>query len=475
MKIRKLLIKQLVINILLIMFLFTLDYDLDLRTQFAIVSLIQLAVNLWFLKKNDIPLFSLSTIFVISTYIFHFGELLLYFLNAEEYCVWKANEKSYTIQSYNEACMFSIIASCFVVFGILLSYNKFDTSIKENEKVDALSERMKLHNVYLMGLFLFIVSFGPTLIQQINRVLVVLNGGLYTQTRQMDEALGPFLLLTNFFPFSIIMMMIGKKDNKTFATAVYLGAVVFEVLCMISGNRSLQLIAIITFTFVYLKLVNRIDFKKIVITAVLGYISMAFMNVIMRIRNYGLVNYNVIDLIKKTASENPLYAIIGEFGGTLLTVSIAIYNFPSDAPYKYGLTYFISWLSIYPDTGGLLGQIPRQYVYIYDFVGNKYSLGGSFIGELFANFGWLGSILGVFIGLFVGNTCKRIFIYIDERQWLKLIPLFVLFYFDIFWVRNYFYGFIFTFIWLKVYIKLFSNVFMKFCKIQPMHDIVQKR
>lgn len=419
---------------------------------FACLSCVQVVLNTCYMRKMKIRWFSFSMLFVWATFMFHFGNVLLIALGKSEYCAWNIVALSKSIYEYNLSCLFSLFCSGFVVTGIMMAYVKNAESYVENATY--LDHKKEKRMILYLGILLFVITVVPSVLLQWKRLLVVWNGGIYSQTRSVDSELGLFYYLTRFFPFSLVMIMLGIQDNKNRSRIVYLIAVAYEVVCMISGNRSLQLIAIIMYTFVYVSVISRtrLKFKTKAIILITAYVGAAVINVIMKIRNFGLTQYDIRGLIVEAVKSNPLFLVIGEFGITQVTVSLAIANYPAFVPYKLGVSYLagiFSW--VLPITRSQWFKNATVFLYEFEF-GNRLTLGGSYIGELFANFGWFGIVGAIFVGIFIGRTCSRIFACMKSENWSEFVPLLVLFYFNLFWVRNFFYGFVFTYVGMRVFI-----------------------
>ena len=459
MKVSKDIFIQAVINFIIWLVTVGINLSQDNRILFAILATIQLLVNIYLMHKIGVRIFSFSCLFVIFNYIFHFGEILLYSIGQEDYNVWNVFDKAHSIMDYNTAAILCLWVSGFTVTGILFAYRFRDAtsigSILPMEDVDT-----QISKVFNMGLILFLICAIPTIVQQVNRVSYVLEGGKYLETRTLDAQLGFFEVFTRFFPFAIMMLLIGAQQNKMLAKTIYILAVAYECICMISGNRSLQIIGILIYSYIYFNTASKITLKKLILIGCIGYVGLAVLNVIMRIRNFGATNFDVIELISDGIKEMPIFAVIGEFGGTLLTVEFSVHDFPDFVPFKYGISYLAGLTSIYPNTGGLLpSQVIKEYVYMYSFATNtmKYTLGGSYIGELFVNFGWLSIVLSVFVGVFIGKTCKKLQNCFIAGNWISIVPLLPIFYFGLLWVRGYFYSFIFTSFWLLIFCKLYKG------------------
>lgn len=424
----------------------------DESLLFACLASVQVVLNTYFLRKMKIRWFSFSMLFVWATFIFHFGNVLLIALGESEHCAWDIIALSRSVYEYNLSCLFSLLCSGCVVTGIMMTYVK--SAEMYVEKASVIDHEKEKRLILLLGVMLFLITVGPSVLLQWKRLQVVWDGGIYSQTRKVDSELGLFYYFTRFFPFSLVMIMLGLQDNKKFVRIAYIVAVMYEAFCMISGNRSLQLIAIIMYTFVYVTVIShtRVKFKTKVIIIIVAYVGAATINVLMRVRNFGVTQYDMGGLIIGAIKSNPLFPVIGEFGIAQVTVSLAITNYPLTVPFKVGLSYLVGLLSwILPITGSRWFKSATVFLYEFDF-GSRLTLGGSYIGELYANFGWFGFIGAIIVGIFVGRTCTRIFACIKSENWSEFIPLLVLFYFNLFWVRNFFYGFVFTYVGMKFYI-----------------------
>ena len=182
-------------------------------------------------------------------------------------------------------------------------------------------------------------------------------------------------------------------------------------------------------------------------------------------KNYGYIYpdpINVVDGIISTEDGTPQVINVEKAseGFTLKnTWQKYIYMSGTYNNFNFGLTYVVSWCAIYPNTGGLLGNIPNMYAFL-NYLDTKLPLGGSYIGELYFNFGWFGILFAIFIGMFVGWTSAKVESAIVQKKWIQLGPYMVLFYSLLWWVRDYFSGWIFRTVWCAIAVWLI-NKFLK--------------
>ncbi|WDC84195.1 hypothetical protein PL321_18425 [Caloramator sp. mosi_1] len=75
-----------------------------------------------------------------------------------------------------------------------------------------------------------------------------------------------------------------------------------------------------------------------------------------------------------------------EISGTIHTVQITMEKMGNELKYAKGMTYIKSLLLIFPNIGGILDNI--LYTSTYGKMLNVPYIGGSYIGEIYYNFGF---------------------------------------------------------------------------------------
>lgn len=417
----------------------------DMNPYISILAMYELIGAIIIIHGVGYPLFSLPILFALFTTIFHFGEAFLLAINRYDLFSYTNIDLAGNMEIYNEANLFAILVEGFSIFGITLK----KPSINKQNSIGKIDENNEIDIAFFIGFILFLIGFFPTFINYFLEIKYIFAGNLYAGVREAVD-IGPIGLLSNFYQVGVFLMLIGSKNHKGRARVILFFAVCFEFFCMLSGNRSSQILKIIAFLFIYFRIIKQISVKDLIVLIIGGYFSIALLYFISAYRNANIADLSLLkNRLLEVFSAEPMIKLLAQLGSNLNVVVLTLVSIPSYHNFYFGLTYIISWCAIYPNTGGLLGNIPNMYAYL-NFLNTELPLGGSYIGELYFNFGWFGILFSVFVGMFIGWSSQKIEMSIIEKKWVQLGPLMVLFYSLLWWVRDYFFGWIFRTFWCSV-------------------------
>jgi hypothetical protein len=161
----------------------------------------------------------------------------------------------------------------------------------------------------------------------------------------------------------------------------------------------------------------------------------------------------------KNFTGSPIIDLVAELGGTINTIYLVINQVPNYIPYSYGSTYLASFLSVFPNIGGVFTEINTYAHYVNSLQGS--ALGGSFIGELYFNFSYLGVIIAIFVGVLVNKVSLKIEknIYIGSYfNTAYYAPLFINF---LWWPRDAFVSIVRPYFWGAMIIFCVSNIIIR--------------
>jgi hypothetical protein len=143
-----------------------------------------------------------------------------------------------------------------------------------------------------------------------------------------------------------------------------------------------------------------------------------------------------------------IYSSLREFGDTFKTLCFAIDFIPNYSAHNYGKTYIFGLLNIFPKLPSELAEyLKNDFTFVNAFPESyRTNIGGSYLGELYYNFGSIGSVFAFLIGLFIGYINNRIEENVKSSNWLNFAILMIVFPNVLLWVRGY-------------YVELFIKVF----------------
>lgn len=449
------------INIMgLLLFSFRINDDQNMT--FAIFACIQCVFGL-LLLKDAYPIYSVAPLFLIVSEVMHFGEAFILGIGREDLLDVSNVVLAGSIKNYNIANIFAFSVQTMVVVGMIYaggSRKKY--KLKGTEKIDRLYQHNK-NITYSVGLLLFLIGVGPTMLYYGKMLQQTLSGITYVGIRESVD-LGPLLLLTVFFHPGVILMILGSLDSpgKLKAKLIFYLACVFEVVCMLTGNRGQQLMYLLVYIFIYYRYVGKFNWKKILPFALLGYVTIAFLYAISSTRLYGFAGFD-LNAFTKVLMGEPILALLAEQGSTLNMVALTVRDVPSYTPFSYGIQYLASLLSVLPDTGGWKGGLVNL-VGTLSYLNTKLPLGDSYIAELYHNFGWFAMPFASMIGFFIGRVDQRIEQNVKENNYLYLGSYLILFRSLLWMVRCNFFNFLYDFVWSYVIIYLATNIVVRYKK-----------
>lgn len=402
---------------------------------------------------------SFAVIFEIFSFLFHGGQPLLEYLDIEA-------ERPFDIflnintDDLVVSLRFYIGVQFMLIFGMALTRiakQRYKTvqNVHPSKCSVQIGEESQYSDVFRIGRVLFCVGVLPRLYIDISQFILFFKGGyLATYTTGIN---GYVQVIAYCFQVGVLLMVIGRQKNKKIATAIALSTTAYLVLTMLKGGRASQVVFLIALWFVYFKLVSQMTFKKGIIILAIGYIGIVFLSVVGSIRKVGSEEYSQFsELFRDSLGMQTLWDSLGEFGGTAITLCYSVMFFPKVAPFAHGVPYITSLMSLLPNIGGLLTGFQSKWIYVNQFPkAYRYALGGSYIGELYYNFSFVGGIaaglvLGVLIGIYSNSIDKAI----TERKWLKLSVFMIPFATLLIWIRGYFSDSVRQFVWISVFVMI---------------------
>ena len=208
-----------------------------------------------------------------------------------------------------------------------------------------------------------------------------------------------------------------------------------------------------------------IDVKKLLFYGLAGYCSLILLNIVSQTRKTGITFEIIMDAFKLSSSSSPIFTALEEFGNTLGSLCYTIYSNPKSAIMNYGVfNPIIRCLNAIPNLGGFLDSFQNIFYVNTNFIKSlpfSNSLGGSFLCELYFDFGEIGFMFSVFIGIMVGWVQQITFDSLENRQLVKMMYILPLFSNMLWWIRDNFIVIPREFLWNAILVYIISSIIKK--------------
>lgn len=400
--------------------------------RIGVIIIIQIIINLIAFNEMDISPLSLSGLFVWLNYLFHLAQPIVKVI-APDYKLAFDVSLYVPEQVYYESLHYSLLIILALVLGVMLYKSiEFDTS--NDSRRDYKLSNISQTNLLIMGTVILAFTLPVEAYIQISRVFIALNEG-YIATLQ-DGIGGITAFLANFSIVGVIMLIIGSKKNQRRGTIILVLYTLFYIGTMFSGGRMWQIIKITLVLYYYLRTYDiSIKGKNLVIFGVLGYILAGFLGAVGNFRSY---NFNdtsyVFEIIRDVFINNPILEVLDEFGGTVYTLSLVIDQTPQKIAYSYGSQFITNLFGILPNIGGIIEAIISRANYV--FLLEMPTIGGSFIGEIYYSFHYVGVIFTFILGWIIQYITDKVDRGLRSNNYHFIIYTLMIQYSFISWVRG---------------------------------------
>ena len=397
-------------------------------TQMAELSIVQVVYNTLLLKYFcKMPFVSLPSGFLILSFIFHCGQIIKSAFDIDGFVPMSFENYASTL-IIQDAFLFYCLAQTMYVIGIILHSNDskyYNTDvIAEEEK-----ETWKYGKVFLL------IGIGPRLYIDVSSML----GALAQGYEGVYSLYFPQFLqtLAFFFDAGLIFLLVGTKAYSKQHKFVFILTIIYKSIMMMSGSRQYNVVFLLVWVYLYAYILHKVTFKKQILAFSIGFLGFVFISMIGMFRSSNVVS--VADMsyfIEQFSLETILGNALGEYGSAFNTLIVSVNYTPDTIYYGLGRSYVAGFFSVIPllvaqipslhEAAIFLTQLPKSIVY---------SFGGSYLGELYYNFSWLGIFPCIYLGIWL---CKinNALLYNDDvmkKSWYAIIGVLL-----ILFIRGYF-------------------------------------
>lgn len=411
----------------------------------AVVIVLLYIYDIFIMSIEKIKILSLVFFFITLSYVFHFGQV---FLNAffTDYTYISSNYLTiYTKELTKEALLFSLNIIQIVNSGVIIFNNNKSYEKRKLLHFNNISPRQ----MKFMGWIICLLTVPFKVIYTLTAITIVQNES-YLESAVAGYS-GVFIQIGNFCIIGFVLLLLSYSNNIKRATIILCGELVFFLWTMMSGGRIYAVVGIIILCYCYFLIVKKVNFKNFIFLMLLGYLFLQVITIITELRM--TTNFNVVTLMAEliNPSNNFILRLLDEFGATQYTVIVTLAEVPDYLEYYLGQSYVKAWALAGVNIGGILAQIKEEIQYTYLF-SRQYSFGGSYIGELYYNFGYYAYVFAPFVGMFVAKLSNSVEFYLKNRQYINFSLLIMPMWATLQWVRGYFDGFSRATIWGAAFI-----------------------
>lgn len=450
---RNLLLLQLYILLSTIMiFMIIFINSVNALAYFAFFHLILTILLLFYFNQR---LISLSSIFISLSFLFHFGQFMIIALHLEDIYY----SRSIIFQTSQHLIMktgiFVFITHTVLTLGMIVA--SFQSNQNSMYKGTTLSDKRLFNIVFAF----FLLTFLPLIYTDIIKIIALQNSGYYNTLLILNVGLNKYIsLIARFGRVAITFLLIALKNKPKTARIFFIFTLAYFLLMMISGNRGINMIFIINNTYIYFRYISKLNYRNTILITIVGFLILYLLNIISIFRDLSFSYDTFLFTAETRASEGIIYTTLREFGNTIKSVVYSIQFYPFYENYIFGKTYLLGFLTIIPKHPQLLVDMTLiDFTFTNGFpLEFRESIGGSYIGELYSNFGYLGAIFAGFIGYSIGSLNKKVDQCIDNSEKVNLMICAALIPYLFIWIRGYFVELIFVPFWSYVFLEIMTKI-----------------
>lgn len=407
-------------------------------------------------------------IFMALSYIFMFGEQVLFLLGikTDDMWIYRGLLRKDTIYSLGFLTLYTYLV---MHIGYSLTIHKRVEKVIIPDEYSDIKSRDLLRKA---GIVISILVLYPTVNNLIQNIILNMTMGygerIYGTVQNGEIGADTILgIMAQLMIPALIAMFIGKKKDAKWPwipIALYCG------LYMLSGSRINIFCMLCGILYAHFLVHTSLTKRTLVIVIVVGFTIATLFSFVSHWR--GNIQSDSKDIMTELVEDNPLIEIVTEMGFTSCATGVVIEHCPSDKPHLYGQSYWCGLLYILPNavTGNYYVKTPEVDSEFKYYLTTFSGIGSSFIAEGFYNFGWFSLILFFIYGYLLGKLCCNLELNVNRCNFPKIFLYVGMFCIIILYVRSDTRTFFRYFVWNYVPIYLYCK-FIKFSKTSSKKDI----
>lgn len=376
------------------------------------IVIILLSIQLISFKCKKIQYTDFRLWFIILTYLFMFGRVILNAYNLDSNIFWNLMNRHSELKLYHTS-MFILCCIQSIFIGFIFNEDKGKIA---NKSIDIWKESSN-ELMYKVGLVLLIFSIPSRLYTDISWIIQTQRSSSYLALSVKSGLADDIAFLV--IPSLLYINTSGKLKKRTVFIITLTSIFYFIVVMILTGDRRYPVTAILALILCFFKLYNiKIKLREIFTWGGAAYLMLNLLSVLRNIRRNDLTNvgnfiFNYgLDILFGISA---LYETLAEFGLSFFSVVHIFEYIPDYIPFQYGFSFVGSIPSILP-IGWLFGDFFFR-VSISNIINSLAGapVGASLIGDLYANFGWLAIPIAIIVGIYASRIFR-----IENRKKCRL-------------------------------------------------------
>ena len=431
-----------------------LTYSEDSLKILAIVVIINCLAQIVTLKMMNYPLISFFCAFIVFLYVFHFGQVI-----TAAYFPTSYFDVGNYITHYmtNRALAWQSLCVCLLSINLIYCGGLIKSEYDCEKNVCCYEDDRSYLTCYRMGRFLFAIGLPFRLFIDIRQLAAALVGG-YSAANALQSFSGVFGAIAGFWYISIPLIYLTMENGKK-KKIFLIACLSYICLTMLTGNRGHQMVNIVAILIIVRHASSRsFRIREVIKWGIVGFVALIALDLVFEMRQYG-INYffqNFSVVLSDSLKNNVIIETLHNFGSTVFTPYLVLEGYGTKYNTFWGETYIKSFVSVIPDVTGAFRSINNSAIFAR-VLDTNHAIGGSFIGELYYNFGPLYGVFSLIFGVIFGEISAILYRAVKENdlyQVCKYLPFASL---SLWWVRDSVGGVTRSVVWLTLLLLLFRS------------------
>lgn len=314
----------------------------------------------------------------------------------------------YSMELINSAIMLSMFSMAGLQIGAVLYLLLRPSSSVVNKQCCAepmINEEDEIA-ILILGWVLTIVSVFPalsSLYKNLNLAGIGGYGQVYSNVSYGVDSITE--KISEYFILGLLLLMTAYRKKISARKIIFLLGMGYCATKVILGARGIPTLQIITFIWLWHRIVTPIKGIKVLATLVLVFPASVIFSLIRNMRMTPLNEWiGEFPLhLQDSFRASPILGVLNEMGAAIGPTAASVRLVPDLLSYGYGKSYLFSFGYLIPNVFSNGEHWAKKYADVQRMISKIEGLqfGGSIIQEAFYNFGWYAILFMVFVGFII--------------------------------------------------------------------------